>query len=48
MPQVGYYDVKTALQEPRVRSVWMEKDLARSSKMFTGGAAHDPSAWQGL
>ena len=48
MPQVGYYDAKTGLQEARVRGVRMEKDLARSSKMFGGGSSRDPEAWKAL
>ena len=48
MPQVGYYDVKTALQDPRVRSVRMEKDLPRDSKMLHGGKAPDRNAWAAL
>lgn len=44
---MGYYDVKTTLQEQRVRTVRMEKDLPRGSGIFGGGGTPGHSAQVG-
>ena len=48
MPQVGYYDVKTTLQDRRVQSVRMDAYLPRDSTMLKGGKAPDPNQWKAL